>query len=85
MLSAFLDEELAAIEAALSKRSVAQPQGVPLEILFALVSEEGTKRNLDVPSILEALPGNHNIGETHLRFCLSEFERIRLVRPLVGG
>jgi hypothetical protein len=85
VLSAFLDEELGGIEAALAKRGVAQPQGIPLEVLFALVTEEGTKRNLDLPSILDALPGNCAIGEEHLRFCLAELERIRLVRPLAGG
>jgi hypothetical protein len=85
VLSAFLDEELVAIEAGLSKRGVAQPQGIPLEVLFALVTEEGTKRNLDVASILDALPGNRDIGEPHLRYCLAELERIRLVRPLAAG
>ncbi|MEO8634894.1 MAG: ATP-binding protein [Gemmatimonadales bacterium] len=85
VLSAFLDEQLAIIEAALLKRGVAQPQGIPLEVLFALVTEEGTKRNLDVPAILDALPGNGSIGEPHLRFCLAELERVRLVRPLAGG
>ncbi|MDZ4862662.1 MAG: ATP-binding protein [Gemmatimonadota bacterium] len=85
VLSAFLDEQLALIEAALAKRGVAQPQGVPLEVLFALVTEEGTKRNLDVGGILDALPGNSSIGEPNLRFCLAELERVRLVRPLAGG
>ena len=84
VLSAFLDEELAGIEAALLKRGVAQPQGIPLEVLFALVTEEGTKRNLGLAEILDALPGNAGIGEPNLRFCLSELERIRVVRPLMG-
>lgn len=85
VISAFLDEELAGIEAGLAKRAVAQPQGIPLEVLFALVTEEGTKRSLDVPSILEALPGNRAIAEADIRFCLAEFERIRLVRSLAAG
>lgn len=85
VLSGFLDEELVGIEAGLSKRGVGQPRGIPLEVLFALVTEEGTKRNLDVPSILDALPGNHTISEADVRFCLSELERIRLVRPLAAG
>jgi hypothetical protein len=84
VISAFLDEQLVAIEAALLARGVAHPQGIPLELLFALVTEEGTKRNLDVPSIREALPRTREISEPDLRFCLSEFERLRLVRPLAG-
>lgn len=85
VLSAFLDEELAGIEAGLTKRGVPQPQGVPLEILFALVTEEGTKRNLDLPAILDALPPKCDIGEPHIRFCLDELERLRLLRPLAAG
>lgn len=82
VISAFLDEELVGIEQALIKRGVAQPQGVPLEVLFALVTEEGTKRNLDVANIVEALPANRAITEETVRYCLTEFERIRVVRPL---
>lgn len=85
VISAFLDEELGGIEASLATRGVAQPRGIPLEVLFALVTEEGTKRPLDVPSILDALPGNRAISEPDVRFCLAELERIRLVRPLAAG
>jgi hypothetical protein len=85
VLSAFLDEELAGIEVGLAKRGVPQPKGIPLEVLFALVTEEGTKRNLDLPAIIDALPGKCEIGEEHIRFCLAELERIRLVRPLAAG
>jgi KaiC/GvpD/RAD55 family RecA-like ATPase len=82
VISAFLDEELGAIEQGLAKRGVAQPQGIPLEILFALVTEEGTKRNLDIGAILDAVPANRAISEATVRYCLTEFERIRVVRPL---
>ena len=83
VLRDFLSNQLKAIEQGLtSQRGVAKPEGIPLEVLFALVTEEGTKRNLDVSAILEALPGNREIQESHVRFCLDEFERLRLVRPL---
>lgn len=85
VISAFLDEELLTIEQALAKRGVPQPQGIPLEVIFALVTEEGTKRNLDVAGILEALPANRAISEETVRFCLSEFERIRVLRPLASA
>jgi hypothetical protein len=82
VMSDFLDEALGTIEAGLANRGVGQPRGIPLEVLFALVTEEGTKRNLDVPTILEALPANRRIEESDLRFCLKEFERMRLLRSL---
>lgn len=83
VLRDFLSNQLKAIEQGLKvQRGVAKPDGIPLEVLFALVTEDGTKRNLDVPAILGALPGNRQIEESHVRFCLEEFERMRLVRPL---
>ncbi|MBC7896319.1 MAG: hypothetical protein H7066_12965, partial [Cytophagaceae bacterium] len=85
VISAFLDEQVVGIEAALGQRGVVKPQGIPLEVLFALVTEEGTKRNLDIAGLMDAMPGNRNIEEAHLRFCLAEFERLRLVRPLAAG
>lgn len=84
VLSAFLDERLVTIEAGLAQRGVRQPKGIPLEVLFALVTEEGTKRNLSVPEILDALPGKSDVGEPNIRFCLTEFERLRLVHPLAA-
>jgi hypothetical protein len=83
VLRDFLSNHLRAIEQSLKvHRGVAKPDGVPLEVLFALVTEDGTKRNLDVQSILDALPRNRGIEESHVRFCLDEFERLRLVRAL---
>jgi hypothetical protein len=83
VLRDFLTNHLKAIEHGLrAHRGVANPDGIPLEVLFALVTEDGTKRNLDVQSILDALPRNRGIEEPHVRFCLEEFERLRLVRPL---
>jgi hypothetical protein len=85
VLSAFLDEQLGALETALATRGVTKAQGIPLEILFAMVTEDGTKRNVDLATIREALPGNREIAEADVRFCLAEFERMRLVRPLAGA
>lgn len=85
VLAVFLDEQLGAIEATLRARGVAKPEGIPLEVLFALVTEEGTKRNLDLPGLLKALPKNRGLEEQHVDFCLHEFERVRLVRPLPAG
>ena len=83
VLRDFLTNHLKAIEQGLKRqRGVTKPEGIPLEILFALVTEDGTKRNLDVRSIVEALPRNREIEESHVRFCLEEFERLRLVRTL---
>jgi hypothetical protein len=86
VLRDFLYNQLKAIEQGLkAQRNAAKPEGIPLEILFALVAEDGTKRNLDVPAILDALPGNREIEESHVRFCREEFERLRLVTTARGN
>jgi hypothetical protein len=80
VLSEFLDEQMQDIEAGLKKRGVKSPQGLPLEVLFTLVTEDGTKRSKDPVSILEDMPRNRKLSAADLEFCLSEFERIKLLR-----
>lgn len=80
VLSEFLDEQMREIEIGLQKRGVKSPEGLPLEVLFTLVTEDGTKRSKDPVSILEDMPRNRKLSATDLEFCLSEFERIKLLR-----
>ena len=82
VLSDFLDEQFTQIEKGLKTRGMEAPQGVPLEVLFTLVTEDGTKRNLYVPDIVSALPRNRNIQEAHVQYCIEEFQRIKLLRRL---
>ncbi len=86
VLRDFLTDQLDVIEESLkTEMRVAKPEGIPLEVLFSLVTEEGTKRNLDVASIVEALPADRGIGAELVQFCVQEFQRLRLLRPLVVG
>ncbi len=80
VLSEFLDEQMEEIERGLSKRGVKNPEGMPLEVLFTLVTEDGTKRNREPVAILDDLPRNRRLSPDDLEFCLSEFERIKLLR-----
>jgi hypothetical protein len=82
VLSDFLDQQMARIEASLAEREGGDPKGVPLEVLFSMVTQDGTKRNLDLQSILASLPPNMRIGEASLQHCLDELVRIKLVRRL---
>ena len=82
VLADFLDEQLGLVEANLARRGVKQVKGLPLEILFALVTEDGTKRNLDPVEIQAVLPPQLGISSDDLNFCLEEFYRIRLLRRL---
>ena len=81
VLADFLDEQLLILEERLRvERSIKNARGIPLEILFALVSDEDTKRSLDLNEIQKYLPKSVNITEEDIRFCLKEFQRIRILK-----
>jgi AAA ATPase domain len=82
VISQFLDEQLVGIEADLIKRGIAKPKGLPLEMLFALISDDGTKKQSDLATILDSLPKNAAIKEADIAFCINEFKRIRILREL---
>ena len=81
VISDFLDEELSNIETRLSEeRQIKQPKGLPMEILFALVSNDGTKKPSMIDEIVENLPDNRQMKVEDIAFCLEEFKRIRILR-----
>ena len=84
VLSEFLDEQMAEVEAGLRQQGMEKPDGIPLEILFTLVTEDGTKRNRELSEILGDLPKNRKISEEHVRYCMDKFHEIKLLRSFAG-
>jgi hypothetical protein len=84
VLSDFLDEQMVEVEAGLRRRGIPRPEGLPLEILFTLVTEDGTKRNMNLEGIAEALPRNRKLNADDVAYCLQEFERIKLLRQFAA-
>lgn len=82
VLSAFLDEQFSQIEMDLKKRGLPNTKGIPLEILFTLVTNDRTKQNLSAAEILEALPQNYKLTKEDVIFCLNAFKNIKLLRQL---
>lgn len=80
VLSDFLDEQMQEVESGLRKHGVAKPEGLPLELLFTLVTEDGTKRSMDLATIEESLPRNRKLSQRQIAYCIEEFERIKLLR-----
>ena len=80
VLSEFLDEQLSEVEMGLKQRGIPKPEGLPLEILFTLVTEDGTKRNRDLTAVLGDLPKNREMKESDVAYCMDEFLRIKLMR-----
>ncbi|NND08979.1 MAG: ATP-binding protein [Saprospiraceae bacterium] len=84
VLSDFLDKEMEALELRLEQQGVEHAEGLPLEILFTLVTDDGTKRPMDLESIVKGLPKHRRLDSQHLQYCMKEFERIRLLTPLTS-
>lgn len=86
VLSEFLDEQLEGIEKKLKEEfKIEDPRGLPLDILFTLVTDEMTKRTLDREQILnrlDQLPPDRHITPRILDYCLTEFNRLRLLNQL---
>lgn len=82
VLGVFLEEQMIRLEEELQSRGANSTRGLPLEILFTLVTEDGTKRQMSDTDILEALPRNRQLSESQLRYCLEELQRLRLLRGL---
>jgi hypothetical protein len=81
VISDFLDEEMTNIEISLTKeRNIKQAKGLPMEVLFALVSNDGTKKPSVIDEILDNLPENKQMKVEDIAFCLEEFKRIRILR-----
>ncbi|MEZ4851235.1 MAG: ATP-binding protein [Bacteroidia bacterium] len=80
VLSDFIDEQMDIVENGLRARGVKNPEGLPLEVLFTMVTEDGTKRNLPLETIVTALPKNREMSAADVQFCMDEFERIKVLR-----
>lgn len=91
VLSEFIDEQLEALEADLQRGEDKtgqpipkhpNPTGLPLEILFTLVTDNGTKQAVDPAYIQSRLPTNRSISVPLIEYCLKRFEEVRLLRQL---
>lgn len=82
VLGTFLEEQMARLEEHLIEQGIEATRGLPLEILYTLVTQDGTKQALTPQEIQESLPRNRKIPVEQLAYCLSEFERLRLLRPV---
>jgi hypothetical protein len=78
VLASFLEEQLAVVEAEMDK----DKKNVPLDVLFSLVTDDGTKRALDTEMIKEALFRRKNISRSDVDYCLKRFSEMRLYREV---
>lgn len=81
VLSDFLKEQLELIEAELSQIGFSQ-KGVPLEVLFTLVTDQGTKTALDDDQIKNKLFRRKKITPEIIDYCITRFKELRIIRFL---
>jgi hypothetical protein len=70
----FLDEQILVLEEQLGEGR----KGIPLKILGAMVSNERTKKVLQLQDI-EAIRKLHQLSEEEMNICLQAFERMRIL------
>jgi len=81
VLAEFLNEQLKKVEENMSTAGL-KSEGIPLEILFTLVTEDGTKRSMSIEDIAKMLPQSRNISEKEVKFCLDELIKAKVLRVL---
>ena len=83
VLSDFLEEQLQTLEAELTEKGIAQ-KGVPLDLLFILVTEDGTKKTVVTDLIRDQLQKRKGVRPEIVDYCLRRFEDLKIVR-LMGN
>ncbi|MEL6673348.1 MAG: ATP-binding protein [Bacteroidota bacterium] len=76
VLGDFLDEQLSQLEIELGKKDV------PLDVLFALVTDDGTKRAQQTEAIKESLYRRKNISRDDVEFCIKRFSEMRIFKEI---
>lgn len=81
VISDFVDEQLKVVDRELEAKGISERQ-VALEILFALVTDDGTKRNRKSHMIQERLLQRKGISAEITDYCIKRFHELKLIRIL---
>ena len=81
VLSDFLDEQVEVIEEELVEKGVTK-KGIPMDVLFALVTDNGTKQSMTVKLIKDNLMKRKKIVGEHIDYCIERFKQMRILREL---
>lgn len=82
VMSEFLDEQLAILGTELSDQYKGVDVAVPMNILFELVTDTGTKQAEDVEHIKKRLKQSKNIDSNVVDYCIRRFKEMRILREL---
>lgn len=82
VMGSFLDEQLEAIEQELAKDLNIDAKGVPIDILFTMVTDNATKKAIEMNEIKAELKRSKNIDEKVVDYCIDRFKEMRILREL---
>lgn len=82
VMSLFLDEQLDILSKEIKKDFPNVKEGIPLDILFELVTDNGTKRAVDLVDIKQRLQKAKNIDGRVVDYCIGRFKEMRILREL---
>ncbi len=85
VLSDFLDEQIEKLETELQMIEEVSYQGLPMDILYQLVTDDGTKRSISVEELAEELLKNQKakkqgVSKTIIEHCVNRFNHLRIIR-----
>ena len=76
VLDSFLADQVNEVEKEIGKK------GLPMAVLYAMVSDESTKRSVNAERILKLLPADYDISLAEVERCLQEFLKRRIIKAL---
>lgn len=82
VMSTFLDQQLRVLETELAEKHKGAKKGAPLDILFELVTDNGTKHAIDLEQIKKRLKRSKNIEPAVIDYCVVRFKEMRILREL---
>lgn len=82
VMSQFLDQQLDVLNKELEEKYKGTKKGAPLDILFELVTDNGTKHAIDLEQVKKRLKRSKNIDPTIIDYCIGRFKEMRILREL---
>lgn len=82
IMAYFLEEQINTLEDELKMQQNIKEKGIPLDILFALVTDNGTKQAVELEDIKRQLKRAKNIDGHIVDYCVARFKEMRILREL---
>lgn len=82
ILTDFLREQLEVLEMELKDKFKIMQKGIPLDVLFALVTEDGTKKSIVTDMVKQQLEQRKKIDPEIVDYCIMRFNALRIIRVL---